>query len=285
MTMRLASQPASRGFTLIELLVVISIIAILIAVLLPTLGAARESALLNVGKSNIRQLVIATNFYLSDKRQTTPAGTYNMAAGSSPQAETAAPGTIIGAGAYAGLPVWDSVGSLLEPYISVDPEKIYRDPTADDNPDNAYQISGDDPYSGFAPDDVWRPNYYYMSTGLWIKLASNTNWYPQVWATRNAANLNVDAANVPSSMLLWKNESTSNHTNTADIYNRYVNGIRARDLDNFGYADGHVETQEFYDLAGYLEALGDPIPQTQFDVDFTSHPHWAITNDLPAPLP
>jgi prepilin-type N-terminal cleavage/methylation domain-containing protein len=284
--MRSTVAASRRGFTLIELLVVISIIALLIAILLPALGAARETALLNVGKSNIRQLVIATNLYMADNRQTTPAGTYNNAAGISPKAQGAAPGTIIGAGTYAGLPVWDSVGGLLEPYISTSPEKIYRDPTADDNPDDAFLISGLDPYSGFAVDDIWRPNYYYMSTALWIKLPSNTNWYPQVWATRNAANLNVDTvASSPSKLLLWKNESTSNQTNTADIYNRYVAGVRARDLDNYGYADGHVETKEFYDLAGYMESLGDPIPQTQFDINFTTHPHWALTETLPAPLP
>ncbi len=55
-----------HGFTLIELLVVISIIALLVAVLLPALGQARETASRTKCASNLRQLFIAAEFYAKD---------------------------------------------------------------------------------------------------------------------------------------------------------------------------------------------------------------------------
>ncbi len=57
---------ASSGFTLIELLVVVAIIALLIGILLPAVGAARDSARQAASLSQIRQLGIGVTAYMGD---------------------------------------------------------------------------------------------------------------------------------------------------------------------------------------------------------------------------
>jgi len=60
------TRPGAIGFTLIELLVVISIVALLIAILLPTLTQAREAADNTKCLSNLRQMGIVWGMYVAD---------------------------------------------------------------------------------------------------------------------------------------------------------------------------------------------------------------------------
>lgn len=55
-----------NAFTLIELLVVISIIAILMSILMPALGKARQQAQMAVCGAHVKQLILAANLYAED---------------------------------------------------------------------------------------------------------------------------------------------------------------------------------------------------------------------------
>jgi prepilin-type N-terminal cleavage/methylation domain-containing protein len=65
-------SPRARGFTLVELLVVIAIIGLLIGILLPALGKARDTALINQSSANLRNLVAANTSYWADFKDRQP---------------------------------------------------------------------------------------------------------------------------------------------------------------------------------------------------------------------
>ncbi len=73
------AQPIHRAFTLIELLVVISIIALLVAILLPALGKARERAAVLGCMNNMRQMSIGVAAYGNDWREFLPVKAFDRA--------------------------------------------------------------------------------------------------------------------------------------------------------------------------------------------------------------
>lgn len=61
-----------RAFTLVELLVVIAIIALLLTLLMPSLGQARSDGRKVVCLSNMRQIMTAVRMYIADHRDAYP---------------------------------------------------------------------------------------------------------------------------------------------------------------------------------------------------------------------
>ena len=70
-----------RGFTLIELLVVVAIIALLIAILLPSLGKARELSNRSVCAASLRGMIQSMNVYGNENADAYPAVKSPLSAG------------------------------------------------------------------------------------------------------------------------------------------------------------------------------------------------------------
>lgn len=78
------------GFTLIELLIVIAIIALLIGILLPAIGAARRSARTTICMNNLRSFGQAYNSYASENKEFLSSFTWTKGTQLPPDYETIA---------------------------------------------------------------------------------------------------------------------------------------------------------------------------------------------------
>jgi len=180
----LRQQPT--GFTLIELLVVISIIALLIGVLLPALGAARETAKRAVGLSNVRQIATASHAYSVDNDGTMPDAT----PGNAPWQN----GSLIGGGNPGlgyyngvnnnGVPNQPAIGLLLHDYGGSNLD-IWTSPSTDNSVTDNYESTT----------EVWWPDYYYMGLKEIVNNLDGNAWNQangHHWLVRNVAGLKTD---------------------------------------------------------------------------------------------
>jgi prepilin-type N-terminal cleavage/methylation domain-containing protein len=97
------SQPKRPAFTLIEVLVVVAIIALLLAILMPSLARAREMTKITLCQANMKQIAIMTTEYQADFKEYVPI-LYNYYANGVPNHEAPARACLLSVGLRRYLP-------------------------------------------------------------------------------------------------------------------------------------------------------------------------------------
>jgi len=143
-----ADLNARHAFTLIELLVVIAIIALLIGILLPALGKARESARRAADASNNHQIATALFIFAADYKDRLPLGHYG-----SLQANY----HIWNQYQYADFgDGFEMLGSLYDAgYLRT--REIFQSPGYDGDPDEYWEDGGDWDLASDNLDNTWPP--------------------------------------------------------------------------------------------------------------------------------
>lgn len=260
---------------------VVAIIALLVAILLPSLQNARRQAKKTVCLGNVRQLSIAIAAYTTEQRRLPYSGVGNDGNPFHPNGATASIGSPLG---VSGATVLPPIGFSLQTYMGTRDfdTKYWSCPAAPalnvnadlaQGPVRGQVHTGQNPLTGFAPDDRWYSNYFYMGTQeytAWIPSGDTSSaWRGDQWIIRNIAGLDPDTIRPvrvasPSQIVAFLDEKSLFHA----PFGRDVYALGPGETDNYyasyAFIDGHAEGRKYRNLDTYLAQLHPGIPQKQY---------------------
>ncbi|MEZ6193877.1 MAG: prepilin-type N-terminal cleavage/methylation domain-containing protein [Phycisphaerales bacterium] len=243
-----ASGASRDGFTLIELLVVISIIALLVGILLPALGAARKTAQRVKCASNLRQLGIGFAGYATDHQGKYPANTNDPKSWWYQATAIGAylPGDVITASG--------SIGGLTMPCPS-DIDNAARSYTMN------YWASSDAKMNVAVKGQQWDAGAPDLSRLLhaveaWSVFLSDGQWFTRAWLGGGTTRPYQYFVQYPETVLHPQRGLTTPPPSRMD-YNRHGDAGTPYDAEgtaNFLFADGHVAARSDTDLVNRATA-------------------------------
>ncbi|MCX5660021.1 MAG: prepilin-type N-terminal cleavage/methylation domain-containing protein [Planctomycetota bacterium] len=203
---------ASRGFTLIELLVVISIIALLIGILLPALGAARANAQAAECLAHVRGLTQLTHLYATDNNSYFPLR----------------PNGAVGGGGVWGA-FWSS-RKLIEYEGGTRNLNLFADP-ADKDASHIHPLGGDTAYnsSGAGSPITWGADHSATSAG---GFSANVLGVGNLYGTGD----NDDSISARISYGINTNLTLQANNTGATVPNTRFDLVNANKLDQYQFA-------------------------------------------------